>query len=450
MLEGIVDGISNYLNAQDQPFWIRGAVVALLLVALVHWSREIWASLAGSEEAGKEKAKDASEPSLRGASASAAPPARQKGPQDDGALSIQRNHSHASGFLELEQSGDVDHEEKQRAGCGLFASKAVTVEKFGLSLQRMIRSCRHKRSSNRIRIFDDYEVDDTMGSTPMKLTECRCTQFQRLREASNLTEQQYEHSMCAKPFSGGKVEAAGKSGSFFMRTHDDKYVLKTIEEHEFVCLKDILPHMVLFLESNRQSLLCRFLGAYSLEIDGKMLRFVVMGNVLPHKPSVVYDLKGTSEDRWVDPSTKGVLKDNNFNECSQRMMFPAEHAHQLVQQVQDDAEFLNSLGVMDYSLLVGITQPATVPALNGSVVGPGGATVVKGWLEKSGTLDETVFQLGIIDYLQRWTPKKVMAHWLKKSTIGCFHDIDTEPPAVYFRRFYGYLHRKMQNIDNRR
>merc|ERR1712216_209120 len=43
--------------------------------------------------------------------------------------------------------------------------------------------------------------------------------------------------------------------------------------------------------------------------------------------------------------------------------------------------------------------------------------------------------VGIIDILQLWTFKKKCAHVMKKTTIGWFREIDTEPPAYYAKTF---------------
>merc|ERR1719330_745124 len=108
----------------------------------------------------------------------------------------------------------------------------------------------------------------------------------------------------------------------------------------------------------------------------------------------------------------------------------------------DDAEFLLTLGVMDYSLLVGVTPlPAGSEQMSR---GHPGATAMRGWLERPDGRTPFLFQMGIIDYLQRWTPKKVAAHWIKKATLGCYHEIDTEPPAVYCKRFYKHFFDKIQ------
>jgi len=405
-----------------------GAVFSLLCVALACLVRWAFALLApSSDHGGVVKA-----PGRGGAAPAGA------GPDALAALATVGADAGKAPALADEQDGEGRRAE---ATCGLWqgGGSDVTVERFGKGLQRLIRECYdlHGTAPSRLRMFDDFTVRGSLDREQATLTECRATQFRRLRAAADLSEVQYCESMCSRPFSGGKVEASGKSGSFFLRTHDSKFVLKTIEEHEFQVLKDVLPHMVLYLQEHHESLLCRFLGGYYLQVGGRMVRFVVMANVLPLSADEVYDLKGTTEDRWVDPSTGGVMKDNNF--APYRLLLADSLCERITRQIRDDAEFLYSLGVMDYSLLVGVSAP------NATDSGSSDLSHVRGWLSTgSKRAEPRMFQLGIIDYLQRWTPKKVAAHWLKKSTLGCFHEIDTEPPAVYYTRFYKYFFEKIQ------
>jgi hypothetical protein len=59
----------------------------------------------------------------------------------------------------------------------------------------------------------------------------------------------------------------------------------------------------------------------------------------------------------------------------------------------------------------------------------------------------SVVYLGLIDILQQYTLKKKVAHWLKKSTIGCCHEIDTEPPDYYKERFVRYFRERILEIE---
>lgn len=80
--------------------------------------------------------------------------------------------------------------------------------------------------------------------------------------------------------------------------------------------------------------------------------------------------------------------------------------------------------------------PCIFQTFNGGVVG----------------IDETksfpvVYYFGIIDMLQQYTIKKKMAHFVKKFTIGCCHEIDTVAPKYYHQRFEKYIAQKIKSID---
>ena len=46
--------------------------------------------------------------------------------------------------------------------------------------------------------------------------------------------------------------------------------------------------------------------------------------------------------------------------------------------------------------------------------------------------------------------RQVAAFWLKKPTIGCCMEIDTEPPAIYCNRFVKYFFRKFTTLESLR
>lgn len=129
--------------------------------------------------------------------------------------------------------------------------------------------------------------------------------FRRLRALWNLTETLYWASL-AEEFRGGSPESSGKSGSLFWVSQNRLLVLKTVERLELKTLIQGLNRYEQHFTSNRNSLLCRFFGAYELQLKGrnrKVVQLVVMNNAFPCalQPDVVYDLKGTTEDRWVSP-----------------------------------------------------------------------------------------------------------------------------------------------------
>ena len=68
-------------------------------------------------------------------------------------------------------------------------------------------------------------------------------------------------------------------------------------------------------------------------------------------------------------------------------------------------------------------------------------------LQRDYNLFAVQYSIGIIDFLQNWSTKKIIAHYIKKYTIGLFHEIDTEPPNVYSERFRLYVQRQILSAD---
>merc|ERR1719235_221198 len=94
---------------------------------------------------------------------------------------------------------------------------------------------------------------------------------------------------------------------------------------------------------------------------------------------------------------------------------------------------------MDYSLLVGFGESGE--GFRGALVDEDSRDV------DDAEVEHVILKMGIVDMLQRWTVKKVAAFWLKKPTIGCCMEIDTEPPTIYCNRFVKYFFRKFTTLE---
>lgn len=74
------------------------------------------------------------------------------------------------------------------------------------------------------------------------------------------------------PFKNRKVmmsikESAGKSGSFFFFTHDNRFIIKTVKDHELnTMLGSFMEHYYLHIMSNPESLLTRIYGLFTINI----------------------------------------------------------------------------------------------------------------------------------------------------------------------------------------
>lgn len=287
--------------------------------------------------------------------------------------------------------------------------------------------------------------------------------FNQLRKGWGLGDD-YWQSLVNKPLRGGLTEKSGKSGSLFWFSEDRRYVLKTINRGELRKLENILDQYSAHFEASPNSLLCRFMGAYELRIveksswrylpwledGGEPLLFVIMNNALlgDYKPDRCYDLKGTTEDRWVHPTPGAVLKDLNF--ADKLIGFKDEETAVLLRKtLKEDAAFLEAQNIMDYSVLLGVHELKEPTYTNGDLTKTGSKLSVLQGLEpvESCTLaagsQPVIFYIGIIDLLQEYNFKKKLAHVIKASSIGWIREIDTEPPRRYAHRFQSYFHDKI-------
>lgn len=281
--------------------------------------------------------------------------------------------------------------------------------------------------------------------------------FRRLRSLWNLQENLYWASL-AEELRGGSPESSGKSGSLFWVSQNRLLVLKTVERLEMKTLLQCLPRYEQHFTTNRNSLLCRFFGAYEVQLGRRRVQLVVMNNAFPYtlQPDVVYDLKGTTEDRWVSPRPGVVLKDLNF--ADKIIGIPdLKQKAALLQAVKRDSQFLRGLRVMDYSLCLGVHYcDGSYPDLDCITSDEGISSclaVLKGYepkyqctLLRTDAAEKVVYFIAIIDILQQFTLRKAIAHTIKSLSLGWLHEIDTAPPAYYARRFKTSFSGKVQSF----
>lgn len=181
----------------------------------------------------------------------------------------------------------------------------------------------------------------------------------------------------------------GRSGAFVFNTCDRKYLVKSMTSDEKSVLLELLPSYLRYLKWNPQTLLPRFLGFHAMKMYGQIFYFVVMGNILSTSEPIHrrYDIKGS----WVDRNAPACVlgekyrcsKCNRFfkfgssggrdsvpcdamggadhypditlrdNDLKKRLKLDPGTAAKLLKQLTRDSNFLASMGIMDYSLLIG-------------------------------------------------------------------------------------------------
>lgn len=160
-------------------------------------------------------------------------------------------------------------------------------------------------------------------------------------------------------------EGAGRSGSFFFFSHDQKFVVKTMTLGELNLLKKMIPGYCQYLQNFPDSLLSKIMGLFTVEADKfSKVHIMIMENTIrlkdPTKLRYVFDLKGSTVDRMVKGKTKTstTLKDVNFLMVKKKKKnltsLSQSTSRRLIQAMKKDCLYLRSLNLMDYSMLIAI------------------------------------------------------------------------------------------------
>jgi 1-phosphatidylinositol-4-phosphate 5-kinase len=153
----------------------------------------------------------------------------------------------------------------------------------------------------------------------------------------------------------------GRSGSFFGFSPDRRFIIKTVDSAEFDLLLRALPAYCRHLRAHPASLVVRFYGLYSLTVKGftdlATLRVVAMSNVF-HLPSAAkieeqYDLKGSWVQRHAPEHDSNRAALGMDVDLLRNLDLAEDDRRAFVDQAAHDTEFLSSLDIMDYSLLLG-------------------------------------------------------------------------------------------------
>ncbi|EKX52203.1 hypothetical protein GUITHDRAFT_133919 [Guillardia theta CCMP2712] len=240
------------------------------------------------------------------------------------------------------------------------------------------------------------------------------------------------------------AETGSKSGQKFLISADGRYFMKTITKSECKFFRKILPQYYNHMKNSRNTLLCRFFGLHRIK-PGK-LHLLVMCNIFDTERVVHdrYDLKGSTVGRQVSEAEKKnptvILKDLDFIKANGSL------------EVQADCNFLQSIGVMDYSLLLGIhwrekavdTKEFGLVAHNRTIPDRSAASY---WLAASGedglagvarVMLVQIYFMGIIDYLQYYNSRK-RAETFVKSFQYNYKEISAVGPQLYASRFCDFI-----------
>lgn len=314
------------------------------------------------------------------------------------------------------------------------------------------------------------------------------SEFRAVRQAFGLSDETYLASFRT---TAKERVSAGSSGAFMFFSGDNALIVKSMKEKECRKLVKMAPAYAAYIRAHPTSRIIRFFGCHRLRLYGRNFYFVVMSNVLHsvhHTPTITekYDVKGSWVDRRArrpqmgdtvtcsdcdasyvfghgDASTTfpfhvhrpdTILKDLDLQ---RKLYLPPRVADALHAQLVADCDFLNTMGIMDYSLLVGVHKcrrqvADTAVAIreddddNDTNDNDNVNDNVNDRSERQGAdatnlaplaaeSDTEVYFVGIIDILQEWDWEKQMEKVGKMLLGKSGSGISAVPPDAYSQRF---------------
>ena len=188
--------------------------------------------------------------------------------------------------------------------------------------------------------------------------------FDALRRKCGVAERFVESlSRCLKYDSKG-----GKSKSLFLKTLDDRFVVKSLSPVEVNAFFKFAPNYFSFMHHNLfkglLSVIAKMVGLFQVTIKTSASGveynwfMLVMENLFyDRQPNRRFDLKGSMRNRKIQStgeSDEVLLDENLVDIIFERPIFVREHSKKLLKaSVWNDTLFLSKQNVMDYSLMAG-------------------------------------------------------------------------------------------------
>ncbi|GAA96181.1 uncharacterized protein L969DRAFT_84045 [Mixia osmundae IAM 14324] len=267
-----------------------------------------------------------------------------------------------------------------------------------------------------------FRLQDVDGALTFYCKIFYADQFHALRRSCQCEDTIIESlSRCVKWDASG-----GKSGSAFLKTRDDRFVVKEISRLEMDALLKFAPayfdYIAKSFVSDHPSILAKMLGFFRIGFKnpttGKSMRLdvLVLENLFYHRQTdKIFDLKGSMRNRLITATgkTNEVLLDENFARMVRNSpVYLREHSKKLLRTALfNDSLFLSKMNIMDYSLIVGLDS------------------------------ERNELIVGIVDYVRTYTWTARVETWAKESTLlgGGGKEPTVVTPKSYKARFRSQL-----------
>ncbi|KJE90972.1 phosphatidylinositol-4-phosphate 5-kinase [Capsaspora owczarzaki ATCC 30864] len=295
------------------------------------------------------------------ASTNSSPPA-----SPTGGISDKRRYSSNSSSNKLGHRKVVDGEVVYKK-----TPSSDLMQGIQLGIRHSVGSITPKQSRDLLMIdFEEHEIVDfpseggtytpAHSSNSFRFKSYAPRAFRHFREAFGIKAEDFMLSLCNEPLR--ELSNPGASGSLFYMSHNDHFIIKTVQRREALFLRQLLPGYYMNLTQNKKTLLPKFFGLYCYKSAlGFNIRFVVMNNLLPSifRYHERYDLKGSTHARMASQKecmkSDPTFKDLDFmNKHPEGIYLPPSTYEALMRAMQRDCLVLRSFKIMDYSLLVGL------------------------------------------------------------------------------------------------
>lgn len=256
-------------------------------------------------------------------------------------------------------------------------------------------------------------------------------QFDAVRRKCGVADRIVESlSRCLKWDSKG-----GKTKSLFLKTLDDRFILKSLSPIETQSFLKFAPNYFQIMSEaffhELPSVIAKMFGFYQIIVKNSATGLeynwflLVMENLFYDRvPTRIFDLKGSMRNRKMNATgEKGeVLLDENMVEfIYESPLFAREHSKKLLRSsVHNDTLFLARQNVMDYSLMVAIDE------------------------------NRKELVVGIIDCIRTYTWDKKLESWIKDRGLvrGGKNRPTVTSPKEYKRRFREAMNRYVLEAPN--
>ncbi|TGJ87823.1 hypothetical protein E0Z10_g923 [Xylaria hypoxylon] len=226
--------------------------------------------------------------------------------------------------------------------------------------ERLETSLIHNSSSH-------YKYQFAEGTAKMLVKIFYAEQFDALRRKCGVADRIVESlSRCVPWDSKG-----GKTKSVFLKTQDDRLVMKSLSQIETQAFLKFAPAyfsiMAEALFHELPSVIAKMLGFFQVVIKNPVtnteikLDLLLMENLFyDREPNRIFDLKGSMRNRKIQSTGEQneVLLDENMVEyIYESPLFAREHSKKLLRaSVFNDTLFLARQDVMDYSLMIAVDE----------------------------------------------------------------------------------------------